>query len=462
MIDMKQSSLPAAALCLFTMISGGFAVAEDSWETVMRDRNRQVQIDRASVIQSDGGTKVAWGRIVLAPAEAAAAGYMTVQALNRYDCVNRSFQTVRRRYLNERNIVVREESVVDARPLLVSRNTVDERLWREVCRPPSVADLEKIADEVGQIVATMSDDTAAVRPGVSDTSPARDDLASERLPATAQRQTGRAAVREALPVVPARTAAQPIAVAPRPTPRAAAPGMVKRTPAAATATPGVDWSYDGDTGPAQWGRLRPDWAVCSSGTRQSPIDLREGIKVDLEPVLFDYRSTRFLVTDTGKTLELRVGAGMGAEIRGERFELEYFQFHSPSEISINGRVSDLSLHLHHRDADGRLAIVAIALERGGEPHALIQSVWNSLPLDRGAYFMPRLAVDLKTLLPASAAHYLYLGSLTSPPCTEGVTWVVMKEPIRISDDQLDVFRRLYSNNARPVQALNDRLILESR
>jgi len=484
MTAMNKRPFPVTALCVLAILSCGTAVADDSWETVMRDRNRQVQIDRASIIQSDGGTKVAWARVVLTPTEAAAAGYMAVQALNRYDCVNRSILTVSRRYLDARNIVVREERVVDPRPQLVSSNTVDERLWREVCRPPSVADLEKIADEVGRIVTTMSDDAAVVRPAVMtppavrERTPERREAAPTRSSAPAQSEAARAAVREALPAVPVRATAQPTSAAatplpvvaaaapavlpaPRATPPATAPAAATRTPAAA-ARQLADWSYEGDTGPEQWGRLRPEWAVCASGTRQSPIDLRDGVGVDLEPVLFDYRSSRFRVTDTGKTLEVRVGAGLGAEIRGERFELTHFQFHSPSEIRINGRVSDLGLHLHHRDADGRIAIVAIAVEGGGEPHALIQTLWNSLPLDRGAYYMPQVAVDLNALLPDSPAHYLYLGSLTAPPCTEGVTWVVMKAPMRISDEQLTVFRRLYTNNARPVQALNDRLILESR
>lgn len=179
MIEMKQLPFPAAALCVLMMMSCGTAVADDSWETVMRDRNRQVQIDRASIIQSDRGTKVAWARVVLAPAEAAAAGYMTVQALNRYDCVNRSILTVSRRYLDARNIVVREDRVVDSRPQLVSSNTVDERLWREVCRPPSVADLEKIADDIGRIVETMSDDASTVRPAVMER-PVISDAALER------------------------------------------------------------------------------------------------------------------------------------------------------------------------------------------------------------------------------------------------------------------------------------------
>ena len=458
----------AFAAMLILLTGAGDLAAQDSWETVMRDRNRQVQIDRASIIQSDAGTRVAWARVVLMPAEAAVAGYTTVQALNRFDCVNRSFITVRRRYLDARNIVVREESVANPKPVLVSSNTVDERLWREICRPPSVADLQRIADEAGRIAESMPAIDAGQR-----SAPAADDQARRPVPPTMpQGQTEPAPVRDASPSPTARAAAAPAdgrSVLPAPaTPPARKPsGAARLTPSvplpvAAAASPMVEWSYHGETGPAHWGRLRPDWALCDSGMRQSPVDLRDGIAVDLEPLSFDYRQTRFMVTDTGRTLEVMVGPGLSADIRGQRFELERIRFHSPSEMRIDGQAHELGLHLHHRDADGRQAIVAISIDGGGAPNLIIQALWNSLPLDRGAYFMPQATIDISALLPDSQAHHLYLGSLSTPPCSEGVTWVVLKEPIRISDDQLGIFRRLYINNSRPVQPLNDRIILQSR
>lgn len=150
--------------CLMTMILSGGVLAQDSWDTVMRDRNRQVQIDRSSIIPSDGGARVAWARVVLTPDEASRAGYAIVQALNRYDCANRSFTTVKRRYLDQRNIVLREESPSEPESVPVSRHSVDERLWREVCRPPSMSDLERIADEAGRIVESMTVIDSQARP----------------------------------------------------------------------------------------------------------------------------------------------------------------------------------------------------------------------------------------------------------------------------------------------------------
>jgi carbonic anhydrase len=222
------------------------------------------------------------------------------------------------------------------------------------------------------------------------------------------------------------------------------------------------WSYEGDTGPEHWSTMRPEWALCADGLRQSPIDLRDGIAVDLEPVHFDYHPSRFRITDTGHTLQVQVGEGMGVEIRGRHYELAHVQFHRPSEERVGGRAADMVAHLHHRDADGHVAIVAVMLERGDLPHPLIQTLWNNLPLERGSHYMPAVTIDLASLVPASPGHFLYMGSLTTPPCTEGVLWAAMKEPVLVSEDQLRIFARLYPRNSRPIQPPNGRLVLESR
>ncbi len=128
------------------------AAAEADWQTVMRDRDgaREVQIDRASILRSDAGTRVAWARLVLGPGEAAAAGYDSVRTLNRYDCSNRSIVTVRRVYLDASHRVLREERVEAGEALGIRRNTVDERLWREVCATGSLDALQRAADRAGR------------------------------------------------------------------------------------------------------------------------------------------------------------------------------------------------------------------------------------------------------------------------------------------------------------------------
>lgn len=411
-------ALPLAALA-----------ADDDWATVSRDGSREIQIDRGSVVQSDAGTRLAWARLVLAPPEAANAGYKAVMALNRYDCLNRGFATIRRRYVDQRSVVVREDEVRDQVMRPVARGGVDDRLWREICRPPTTGDLTSLADEAERLAAAL-----------------------DSLPSSATASPARPTERTA----PAGPAALPRAeTSPPPRPTAPKPSLTSRHPL-------PDWSFEEPTGPLMWGRLRPDWSACASGRRQSPIDLQSGLVVKLEPVEFDYRPTFFRVVDTGRLLRIQTGEGLGARIRGERFELIYIEVHRPGEARVDGVIHDLSVDLHHRAADGRLAVVSIQFRVGTTPNPVINTWLSSLPLERGGQYAPEFGVDLRPLLPADPAHFLYVGSLTSPPCTEGVLRVVMKQPMDVSWEQLGVIARLHPPSARPLQDGFDRRVLESR
>lgn len=523
------------------------ALAAD-WQLVLSDRNRRVEIDRSSIFASDRGTKVSWGRVVLTNEEAAAAGYATIKALNRYDCQNRTFVTVKRVYLDSNEIIVREESVEEQTPLRVTPNSVDERMWREVCTPPSANDLQRIASEVQKLAATQPalappvvippapsapapPAKAALSPAAAqdarpspidarDTavrqiraaqSPQSEDVApSKTEPQAAVPEAPQASIVPPLPrikptrpdpevfaaadspaarsaplpqakVAPARTSkkpAPPVALAMN-MPRADSPPRPARVPPLATVPDAPDavevllraqpqnpldpgWSYEGDTGPEAWGRLRPDWRSCSEGRRQSPIDLSEGLVVDLAPIKFHYLSSGFRIRDTGNAVEVELGGGMGMEVRGVRYELERLSLHQPVQERIGGMDFDMSLYLEHRSADGRIAILAVLLSAGAEPNALLQTLLNNLPLDRGREFVPDAIIDLADILPDNPAHFLYLGSLPMPPCTEDVIWAVMKTPVGMSAEQLAVFARLHTRNSRPIQGTNGRPILESR
>jgi carbonic anhydrase len=223
---------------------------------------------------------------------------------------------------------------------------------------------------------------------------------------------------------------------------------------------GKHWSYDGESGPQSWGQLKPEFSKCASGTRQSPIDIRDGIRVDLEPVQFDYKPSAFRVLDNGHTVQVNVEPGNSIEVMGRRFELAQFHFHRPSEERIDGKQFDMVVHLVHKDVAGRLAVVAVLLERGSA-HALVQSVWNNLPLEKGDEVSARAPLDLNQLLPQDTRYFTYMGSLTTPPCSEGVLWMVMQQPVSVSAEQIDVFARLYPMNARPVQQASGRLIKQS-
>ena len=246
--------------------------------------------------------------------------------------------------------------------------------------------------------------------------------------------------------------------------RKAAAARPKEVPLMAAAAPAPrlsnHWSYEGETGPVNWGRINADWAKCGSGTRQAPIDLRDGMKVDLEQITFDYRQSGFNVVDNGHTIQVAVGFGNYITVQNRSYELVQFHFHRPSEERINGRGTEMVVHLVHKDTEGRLAIVAVLLERGAQ-NSMIQTVWNNLPLEKNDTVTPSVTLDVNHILPAKRDYFTFLGSLTEPPCTEGVLWLVMKQPMPASPAQMALFSRLYPLNARPIQPGGGRVVKES-
>ena len=249
----------------------------------------------------------------------------------------------------------------------------------------------------------------------------------------------------------ARSVARP------PRPAAAPPAPTPAAPPALAA----EWAYQGDGAPAAWSRLKPEYRLCGNGQRQSPIDIRGGLAVDLEPVVFAWGDSRFGVIDSGRTVQANFVPGSHVEIGGQRFELLHLHFSRPSEHRIDGRQFEMSAHLVHRDAQGNLAIVALLFDRG-PANAVVQTVWNNLPLEQGQEVPARAALPLQDLLPDDRRYFTYMGSLTTPPCTEGVRWVVMRQPVTLSAEQIELFARIYPMNARPVQQLAGRRILQSQ
>jgi carbonic anhydrase len=223
----------------------------------------------------------------------------------------------------------------------------------------------------------------------------------------------------------------------------------------------VHWSYAGEGGPSAWGGLKPEYGICARGTRQSPIDIRDGIAVELTPPVFEYRPSGFSVVDNGHTVQVDVAPGNSIVVNGRRYDLVQFHFHRPSEERINGRQFELSVHLVHRDTEGRYAVVAVVLERGAA-QPVVQQVWNHLPLEKNEPLAAQVPIDLEALLPADRRYYTYMGSFTTPPCSEGVLWMVMQQPVPVSTSQIAIFSRLYPMNARPVQQAAGRLIKQSQ
>ncbi|MBI3714310.1 MAG: carbonic anhydrase family protein [Burkholderiales bacterium] len=223
----------------------------------------------------------------------------------------------------------------------------------------------------------------------------------------------------------------------------------------------IHWSYEGEGGPMAWGKLNAANTKCDTGTRQSPIDIRDGIRVELDPIQFDYKPVSFSVLDNGHTIQVSPSSGNFLNVSGKLFELVQFHFHRPSEERINGKLFEMVVHLVHKDREGKLAVVAILLDFG-EAHPVIQQVWNNLPLEKNEVVKAINNLDLMQLIPKRGDYFTYMGSLTTPPCSEGVLWMVMKEVVHISPEQSAIFARLYPMNARPIQNSAGRVIKESR
>lgn len=223
---------------------------------------------------------------------------------------------------------------------------------------------------------------------------------------------------------------------------------------------GTVWSYEGELGPANWSKINVDWAKCGTGNRQSPIDLRDGIKVNLEQIGFDYHPSSFNEVNNGHTIQVTVGGGNFITVGNQTYELQQFHFHRPSEERINGKGTEMVMHLVHKSYDGKIAIVAVLLERG-QPHSLMQTIWDNLPLEKQEVVAPSIVINPMDALPEKREYFTYMGSMTEPPCSEGVLWLVFKQPRQASPAQMALFSRLYPLNARPVQSTAGRMIKES-
>jgi carbonic anhydrase len=224
------------------------------------------------------------------------------------------------------------------------------------------------------------------------------------------------------------------------------------------------WSYGGATGPEKWSTLEHDFAGCKLGKTQSPIDIRsdEVSRADLPAIDFAYQPSPLKLIDNGHTIQVNYAPGSSITVGSRRYELVQFHFHKPSEEKINEKSYDMVAHLVHRDSGGKLAVVAVLLGKGMASQ-LVDTLWSHLPSQRNQEIVVDSAsINIADLLPDNRAYYTFTGSLTTPPCTEGVTWFVLQHPASVSAAQVARFGAVYPMNARPVQPLNGRTIQASR
>ena len=222
------------------------------------------------------------------------------------------------------------------------------------------------------------------------------------------------------------------------------------------------WDYSESKGPSHWGDLKPEFAPCKNGHRQSPVDIRNPQKADLPPIRFDYKPSPLHIIDNGHTVMINYGPGSFITVGAKKYALKQFHFHRPSEETINGKGYEMVVHLVHADEEGKLAVVAVLLQKGAD-NPLVQELWNDLPKEKEKEEnLDTVQIDAARLLPADRGYYTYPGSLTTPPCAENVTWFVLKHQVTVSAAEIRQFSELYRYDARPTQPLYGRVVLESK
>lgn len=213
------------------------------------------------------------------------------------------------------------------------------------------------------------------------------------------------------------------------------------------------WTYES---PA-WGDLDAEYATCKLGKEQSPIDIRGALPGGFKPIHFAYAAGSAKVLNNGHTIAVRPESGSKAHLPSGDYELIQFHFHTPSEEVIDGKTYPMVAHMVHMNSTGQFAVVAVLFEEGGA-NPIIEQVFSSMPAHGAEPVKLAGTLNPEALLPKDRTYFAYTGSLTTPPCSEGVLWHVIKQPVGISAAQIAAFKALYPMNARPVQPLNGRTI----
>lgn len=221
-----------------------------------------------------------------------------------------------------------------------------------------------------------------------------------------------------------------------------------------------EWGYTGHNSPESWGSISPKNKMCAIGKNQSPINITTTLHIDLDELKISYNGSSNKVVNNGHTIEVVVGDDNTIVLDKMIFNLKQFHFHSPSENKIDGKSFPLEGHFVNVDKDGNIAVIAVMFEYGKE-NKVLSKIWNKMPIKEGEENKLELKKIASELLPTNMAHYHFNGSLTTPPCTEGVRWIVLKTPVTVSKEQVKKFLNIMKHtNNRPVQPVNARVVID--
>lgn len=220
------------------------------------------------------------------------------------------------------------------------------------------------------------------------------------------------------------------------------------------------WGYEGQEAPTNWGNLSPEFSTCGNGKNQSPINIEHVQKTHQSKLKLNFKSGKQEIINNGHTIQVNVSEGNTLELDNDVFTLQQFHFHSPSENEIKGKHFPMEVHFVYKDKDGAITVMALMFEQG-KPNQQLEQAWQQMPTEVGKIDTLNNPVDIKALLPKKLDFYRFSGSLTTPPCTEGVRWIVLEHETNASNEQIQKFHSImHHDNNRPVQPLNGRIIIE--
>lgn len=219
----------------------------------------------------------------------------------------------------------------------------------------------------------------------------------------------------------------------------------------------IHWSYEGEEGPENWGILSTNWEACSLGNAQSPINITDATPIDLQNIVINYGETALNIFNNGHTIQVNIDEGSSIVYNEIEYKLLQFHFHHPSEHLIDGEPADMEIHFVHASASGNLAVIGVMLEASDATNDAYTSIFEHLPAEQSEpTAMEGMNLTLSDLLPETTTYYTYNGSLTTPPCSEIVRWLVMTEPVTLTAEQTEAFGAIFENNARPAEPLGNR------
>lgn len=222
----------------------------------------------------------------------------------------------------------------------------------------------------------------------------------------------------------------------------------------------VHWGYSGQEAPERWGTLSSEFSLCGTGKNQSPVNIHNALKTHHSKLKLHYSAGKQTIVNNGHTIQVTVMPGNTLELDDEKYTLKQFHFHTPSENEIEGKRYPLEVHFVYQDKDDALAVVAVMFNEGKQNEELA-TLWRQMPVNVGTSNTLFSPIDIRALLPEIFNYYRFSGSLTTPPCTEGVTWLVLDAMSTVSAEQVKQFESvLHHTNNRPLQPLNGRVVID--